>query len=99
LINLLATEINSCEVGGQLAVRTFLRAPAAGAGNRATVVVEIVPVSGNGKSKPVSGEDFTESAGEDFGMIVARKIVQLYGGKFERRSARAGGGLALSFPV
>ncbi len=100
LINLLVTEIKHARSGGELYVRTFLRAPAAGPHGKSTVVAEMEFRFGNSDTAHASRTEAERPAGsEDFGVIVARKIIELYGGKFERRSLRSGNRISLSFSI
>jgi nitrogen-specific signal transduction histidine kinase len=98
LINLLTTEINGCSAGSGFFIRTYLRAPAAGAVGKSTVVGEIEVRH----STAAAAADFgSESAGaggaDDFGIMVARKIIELYGGKVECHRQRTRSKFTISF--
>lgn len=97
LINLLAAEINAGQAGGELFIRTSQRAPAAGSNAKSTVVAEIevrhptvAPVA---SGRAPSGAMMPN----DFGMMVSRKIVELYGGKLEFKRQANGSKLTISF--
>ena len=98
LINLLATEINGCPPGSEFYVRTYLRAPAAGPNGKSTVVAEIEarhPAAAEAAvivaEKPASGTS------DDFGIMVSRKIIELYGGKVECQRQRTKRRFTISF--
>jgi PAS domain S-box-containing protein len=98
LINLLATEINGCRPGDEIYIRTFQRAPAAGPSGRTTVVAEIQVRHSTGAAAEAS---FVEPPGtgsaRDFGTMVARKMIELYGGKLEFKPKPNGNKLTISF--
>lgn len=98
LINLLATEINACRAGSEFFVRTYLRAPAAGPNGKSTVVAEIearyaaaVEAVIIETEKPATGNP------DDFGIMVSRKIIELYGGKVECQRLRTKSKFTISF--
>lgn len=98
LINLLATEINGCPPGSEFYVRTYLRAPAAGPNGKSTVVAEIEarhPAAAEAaviiSEKPAGGTP------DDFGIMVSRKIIELYGGKVECQRQRTKRRFTISF--
>lgn len=95
LINLLATEINACRPGSEFYVRTYLRAPAAGPNGKSTVVAEI-------EARLPATEEPTVIVAEkpnvdDFGIMVSRKIIELYGGKVECQRQRTKRKFTISF--
>jgi hypothetical protein len=98
LINLIQTEAQSMTSGGSLCIRTLshdgsragLPSPTAVAptnGCRRTVVAEIEARANVGSETNLDGGG--RDAKNDFGMVVARKIIQLYGGNVQ--SARTNG--------
>lgn len=84
LINLLTTEINGCSPSSEFYIRTYLRAPAAGLNGKSTVVGEI-DVRNPGVEPPgaPSADSATAMVPDEFGLMVSRKIIELYGGKVE----------------
>ena len=99
LINLLTTEINGCRPGGEFLIRTYLRAPAAGPSGKSIVVAEVETRHPPASRGPVGTvvETATVANPDEFGLMVARKIIELYGGKVERRPHRAGSKFTISF--
>lgn len=98
LINLLTTELNGCGAGSEFFIRTYLRAPAAGAVGKSTVVGEL---EARHRSTPeatsTATEHFTAASPEDFGLMVSRKIIELYGGKVECQRHRNRTKFTISF--
>ena len=103
LINLLATEIRECSYGAELTVRTFVRKPTVkeqarfahgeiDSESRKMVIAEMETRGGNA----TGGKD-SAGAGDEFGLLVSRKLIELYGGKLERQQQRDGCKLTLSF--
>lgn len=103
LINLLATEIRACSYGAELVVKTFVREPTlkersrfahseTDSEARKMIVAEVETRGGNA---PV-GKD-SAGAGDEFGLLVSRKLIELYGGKLERQQQRDGCKLTLAF--
>ncbi len=103
LINLLATEIRACSYGAELVVKTFARDPTlkesarfahseADYESRKMIVAEVETRGGNAPA-----EKDSKGAGDEFGLLVSRKIIELYGGKLERQQHRDGSKLTLSF--
>ena len=103
LINLLATEIRASSYGAEMIVKTFLREPTAKERARFAygetdpdpkkmIVAEVESRGGNSAGGKDSG-----GAGGEFGLLVSRKIIELYGGKLERHQQRDGNKLTLSF--
>ena len=103
LINLLATEIRASSYGGEFTVKTFVREATskerahaasgdADSGFKKVVVAEVESRHGNTEleKKPAC-------AGDEFGLLVSRKLIELYGGKLERQSHRDGNKLTISF--
>lgn len=100
LISLLGAEINACPHGSEIFVRTYLKAPPAGPNGRSSVVADVVVRHPGGTEegsttvhtkKPIPGST------DDFGMMVARKIIELYGGRVEGHRTRQGHRLTISF--
>jgi len=98
LINLLTTEINGCSPGSEFFIRTYLRAPAAGLNGKSTVVGEI-DVRHAAASNPVEAVSESPAAvgADDFGIMVSRKIIELYGGKVECQRQRTRSKFTISF--
>ena len=103
LINLLATEIRALSYGGEFIVKTFVREATskerahaasgdADSGFKKVVVAEVE--SRHGSTAP---EKKPTCAGDEFGLLVSRKLIELYGGKLERQSQRDGSKLTISF--
>ena len=103
LINLLATEIRASSYGGEFTVKTFVREATskerarfvsgdADSAQKKVVVAEVESRHGNTEleKKPAC-------AGDEFGLLVSRKLIELYGGKLERQSQRDGSKLTISF--
>lgn len=98
LINLLTTEINGCSTGSEVFIRTYLRAPAAGATGKSTVVGEIDVRHPAAVAATDVGPEFPSAGGpNDFGIMVSRKIIELYGGKVECHRHRTRSKFAISF--
>jgi two-component system cell cycle sensor histidine kinase/response regulator CckA len=100
LISLLGAEINTCPVGSELFVRTYLKAPPAGPNGRSSVVAETEvrhPGSGLDGSTTVLTKKAAPGSGDDFRIMVARKIIELYGGRVERHRTRHGHRFTISF--
>lgn len=93
LINLFTAEIGACPPGSEIFLRTYLRAPAAGTERRSTVVAEI-DFRHAGKA---SGPTEVPTGPDEFGQAVARKIVELYGGKLESKRRPHGSKFIISF--
>lgn len=105
LINLIATEIRSSSYGGELLVKTFVREPTtkerarfapgdAESDEKKVVVAEVESRDGKAESEKKSACD-----GDEFGLLVSRKLIELYGGKLERQSQRNGAKLTISFCI
>ncbi len=103
LINLLATEIRASSYGAEMIVKTFEREPTAKERARFAhgetdpdakrmIVAEVESRGGNA----AGGKD-SAGAGDEFGLLVSRKIIELYGGKLERHQQSDGNKLTLSF--
>lgn len=98
LINLLTTELNGCHAGSEFFIRTYLRAPAAGALGKSTVVGELEARHRAGPDSSESAKDhFATGSPEDFGLMVSRKIIELYGGKVEYQRHRTRTKFTISF--
>lgn len=100
LISLLGAEINASPMGSELFVRTYLKAPPAGPNGRSSVVAELDvrhPGGGSDGSTTVITKKAAAGSPEDFGMMVARKIIELYGGRAERQRTRQGHRFTISF--
>lgn len=90
LSDLVRTEINRCAHGGEMSLRTYLRAPAAGGQRRSQVVVEIT-TRANLPASSVGLAEFGSSAGAgDCAQLMARQIFGLFGGVIEAPPARGG---------
>lgn len=100
LISLLGAEINASPTGSELFVRTYLKAPPAGPNGRSAVVAEMEvrpPGGGGGGSTTVITKKAAAGNHDDFGIMVARKIIELYGGRVERQRSRRGHQFTISF--
>jgi PAS domain S-box-containing protein len=103
LINLLATEIRGSSFGSEMRVRTFSRPPTPAERQRfsrgqnesdgKTVLVAEVEILGGACAETRK----SEQAGDEFGLLVSRKIIELYGGKLERQQNPGGSKLTISF--
>lgn len=98
LINLLTTELNGCGPGSEFVIRTYLRAPAAGGQGKSVVVGEL---EARHRGHPAAVEPAVEAmvaaGAEDFGLMVSRKIIELYGGKVECQRQRTRTKFTISF--
>lgn len=103
LINLLAMEIRASSYGSEIVVKTFSRKPtekerarfATGEADAELKKIIVAEVESRGTT---AGEGkISAKAGDEFGLLVSRKIIELYGGKLERRSQRDGSKLTVSF--
>jgi PAS domain S-box-containing protein len=105
LINLLATEIRESSFGAEMSVRTFARAAIAaekqrlalGQGDADAKRIVVAEVQLHGGTLIETKE--TARAGDEFGLLVSRKIIELYGGKLERHHQTGGSKLTISFPT
>ncbi|MGC3959033.1 MAG: response regulator [Verrucomicrobiota bacterium] len=100
LISLLGAEINACPLGSDLFVRTYLKAPPAGPNGRSSVVAEVDvrhPGGGGEGSTTTITKKAIPGSTDDFGMMVARKIIELYGGRVESHRTRLGHRFIISF--
>lgn len=100
LISLLGAEISASPAGSELFVRTYLKAPPAGPNGRSAVVAEMEvrhPGGGNDGSTTVLTRKAPPGSSDDFGIMVARKIIELYGGRVERQRSRRGHRFIISF--
>lgn len=100
LISLLGAEINACPSGSEVYVRTYLKAPPAGPKGRSSVVAE-VDVRHHGAGDEGATTDSIKipipESNDDFGMMVARKIIELYGGRVESYRTRLGHRFTIAF--
>ena len=111
LINLLVTELRAFSQGGVLLVKTSMRemtkteqrrltsSDSETAKKGAVVTAEIESRYGeSAEDRPTdSGLAGSVSAGDDFGIMVSRKIIELYGGKVDFHRGDAGSKFAISF--
>lgn len=103
LINLLAMEIRACSYGAEMTVKTFSREPTdkelarltPGEGDSDSRRMIVAEVESHGS--PTADGKAPAKAGDEFGLLVSRKIIELYGGKLERQPQRDGCKLTLSF--
>jgi PAS domain S-box-containing protein len=90
LNDLVRTEINRCVSGGEITLRTYLRAPAAGGQRRSQVVAEIT-TRPNAPSGLAGLAGFGAAPGvDDCAQVMARQISGLFGGVIEPTSSRGG---------
>ena len=103
LINLLAMEIRASRYGAEMIVKTFSREPtdkerarfAPGEGDSDSRRMIVAEVESHGS--PAADGKTPAKAGDEFGLLVSRKIIELYGGKLERQQQRDGNKLTVSF--
>ncbi len=103
LINLLAMEIRVSSYGSEMVVKTFSReltekerarfAPGETDSDSRRMIVAQVESRGG----PAADGKTSARAGDEFGLLVSRKIIELYGGKLERQQQGDGNKLTVSF--
>jgi two-component system sensor histidine kinase UhpB len=106
IINLLATELQTCATGGALAVKTYTRpapvtTPPSPAPATVVVVAEVESRRAPGSpprpdpgSKPGNASRPDKS---EFGLLVSRKIIELYGGRLDCARHATGSKYTIAF--
>ncbi len=103
LINLLAMEIRASSYGSEMVVKTFSREPTKkerarfAPGETDSELKRMIVAEVESRGCPAADGKTPARAGDEFGLLVSRKIIELYGGKLERQQQRDGNKLTVSF--
>lgn len=102
-INLLAMEIRASSYGSQMVVKTFSRDPTEkerarfAPGEADSESKRIIVAQVESRCTPAPDGKTLARAGDEFGLLVSRKIIELYGGRLERQQRHDGNKLTVSF--
>jgi len=98
MISFIGKELNRAQGGDIFSFRTYLRAPSAGPSGRSTIVAEF-EVRSERKHHEMEESGFDTGLSEDFALGMSRRIIELFGGKFELRTHHGNRGIVFTVPI